>query len=384
MTSRGEMMSKYAYVVIFYGGDATFLEALVLGRSLRESGSKQDRLILCRRGIPKWQLDHLSTYFTVLSIDPFPISENAFTPETLTRFNGVFDKLYAWSLEQYEKVVLLDADMLAFGNPDDIFKFETPAACFRGPPYAWEHRPVTASDIERGIKKNPGYLNIGTVLLEPSLREMNNLEQALLRHAAAGDSFLYPEQDFLREYYKEQWNSLPAYFNWCASEYGWGIPRRLWRRSGADLRVEDHVIFHFLWVYKPLQFLAHRDWIRDLLSESGSSPAAVRIISMLNEGKRLPRFGETNGCRLAGMLQEWFIHMEEVLDEVGLSLDQLSIAPYLTSEETLRFKEQTKMQREETRARERAIAQSNKRPINAVRLKIPGSGSSSLRLGSRP
>ena len=46
---------------------------------------------------------------------------------------GVFTKLAAWTLTEYEKVLLLDIDVIHLRLPDELFQLEPPAALVRGP-----------------------------------------------------------------------------------------------------------------------------------------------------------------------------------------------------------------------------------------------------------
>lgn len=47
------------------------------------------------------------------------------------RFKYVFDKMYAFELTQYEKVLVLDVDMLVLANLDWLFTLPAPAALHR-------------------------------------------------------------------------------------------------------------------------------------------------------------------------------------------------------------------------------------------------------------
>ena len=51
-------------------------------------------------------------------------------------FDGVFTKLHAWGLIQYQKVLLLDLDIIPLQSIEDLFELEAPAAMVRGN-YDW-------------------------------------------------------------------------------------------------------------------------------------------------------------------------------------------------------------------------------------------------------
>lgn len=146
------------------------------------------------------------------------------------RFAEVWAKLAAWRLTEFERVVLLDADMLVTRNMDELFALELAAgaiaachACRCNPnripsyPADWvpencfytycrgaEHTSETASV--------DNYLNGGLLVLDPDAAVFADLMDKL---AGVGDLAGYPfaEQDFLNEYYRQRWQPLSYIYN---------------------------------------------------------------------------------------------------------------------------------------------------------------------------
>lgn len=146
------------------------------------------------------------------------------------RFAEVWAKLAAWRLTEFERIVLLDADMLVMQNMDELFSLRltdgaiaachacrcnpnriasypadwVPANCFYTYCRGAEHT------AEPGVAGN--YLNGGLLVLDPDAAVFADLMAKL---AGVDDLAGYPfaEQDFLNEYYHQRWQPLPYIYN---------------------------------------------------------------------------------------------------------------------------------------------------------------------------
>ncbi len=146
------------------------------------------------------------------------------------RFAQVWTKLRAWQLTDYERVVVLDADMLVTQNMDELFSLELPAgqiaachACRCNPnqiasyPASWTPQNCFYTHC-RGLEHTSepdvvdNYLNGGFLVLDPDDAVFDAMVQRL---AQVDDLSSYPfaEQDFLNEFYDGRWLPLPYVYN---------------------------------------------------------------------------------------------------------------------------------------------------------------------------
>lgn len=122
-----EIQSKCAYVSVLYGNSVEYVrDARVLGFSLRSSGTPHDLVLLHTNELSKEHLQMLAGLWTLRSVEYIHGAKTLFKPTT--RFHGVFTKLQAWTLTEYERVLFLDLDLLVKRNVDDLFQLRPPAA----------------------------------------------------------------------------------------------------------------------------------------------------------------------------------------------------------------------------------------------------------------
>ena len=146
------------------------------------------------------------------------------------RFAEVWTKLAVWTLTEFERLVVLDADMLVVRNMDELFDLDlgparvaachacrcnpnriasypaswTPAGCAYT--YLASAEPGTAVDVV-----DP-YFNGGILVLRPDLATFD----ALVRELAAVEDlsrYVFAEQDFLNEHFHGRWVALPYVYN---------------------------------------------------------------------------------------------------------------------------------------------------------------------------
>ena len=146
------------------------------------------------------------------------------------RFAEVWTKLAAWRLTEFERVVVLDADMLVTQNMDELFSLElapgTIAAChacrcnpnqIASYPASWTPRGCFYTHC-RGLEHTSApevvddYLNGGLLVVSPDEAVFTDMTARLAR---VDDLSRYPfaEQDFLNEYYYQRWQPLPYIYN---------------------------------------------------------------------------------------------------------------------------------------------------------------------------
>ena len=146
------------------------------------------------------------------------------------RFAEVWTKLGVWRLTEFERLVVLDADMLVTRDMDELFDLpladDEIAACHacrcnpnRIPSYpaswtpagcAYTYLEGAASD--RPVEVPDPYFNGGTLVLRPD----RGVYDALVRELASVEDlsrYVFAEQDFLNEHFRGRWVALPYVYN---------------------------------------------------------------------------------------------------------------------------------------------------------------------------
>jgi hypothetical protein len=121
--------SRFAYVMIHYEGtpkdDMYVLGTRVVIKSILDTGSKQDVVILCADNVresTKKQFRDVGAIIKEVPNIPNPYKATQQARRTYkSRFEFTFNKLYIWNLVEYERVMYLDADNLIVRNVDELF-----------------------------------------------------------------------------------------------------------------------------------------------------------------------------------------------------------------------------------------------------------------------
>ncbi|XP_077227966.1 plant glycogenin-like starch initiation protein 6 [Tasmannia lanceolata] len=107
-----------AYVTLLYG-DEFLLGVRVLGKSIRETGSKKDMVVLVSDGVSNYAKKLLAADGWIVERISLLANPNQIRPK---RFWGVYTKLKIFNLTNYKKVVYLDADTIVIKSIEDLFK----------------------------------------------------------------------------------------------------------------------------------------------------------------------------------------------------------------------------------------------------------------------
>ena len=211
----------YSYVTLVTNEDYA-LAARALARSLTMTGAEWPLTVLAVRDVPG--LDQLEALgCRLLPVDPLPVSgefrarhtrtaqhaEAPFTKGNKPAFHDPLDnfvKLRLWELEQYRKVVFLDADMLVIQNIDRLFGYPE----FVAAPNVYE----SLADFHR--------MNSGVFVAEPSRR---TYEAMMARLDQPNVFWRRTDQTFLQAYFPD-WHGLPYIFN--TLQYVWFNLPGLW------------------------------------------------------------------------------------------------------------------------------------------------------------
>ncbi|XP_074311401.1 inositol phosphorylceramide glucuronosyltransferase 1 [Silene latifolia] len=168
---RRTQLSKEAYVTLLYG-DEFVLGVRVLGKSIKDTGSSKDMVVLVSDGVSDYAKSLLEADGWIVEMISLLENPNRVRP---TRFWGVYTKLKIFNMTNYKKIVYLDADTIVIQNIDDLFKCGKFCANL----------------------KHSERLNSGVLVVEPSEALFNDM----MKKITTLPSYTGGDQGFLNSYY---------------------------------------------------------------------------------------------------------------------------------------------------------------------------------------
>ncbi len=148
--------------------------------------------------------------------------------------HSAFTKINLWKQTQFRKIVYIDADVVAYRAPDELF--DIPHAFSAAPDIGW-----------------PDLFNSGVMVLTPTIADY----YALMAMADKGISFDGADQGLLNMYFKNSYNRLPFTYNVTPSAHYQYVPAYRHLESTINM-------VHFIGTDKP--------WTRGRDASTGSSP----------------------------------------------------------------------------------------------------------------
>lgn len=218
---------KYAFVICLWGTSPAYvLGAMVLGYSLKQTGSKYRRVCLYTDDVSAAHVQLLSKLWECRPVYHVDAAMQALsTTPDYERFAKVFTKLRGLEMVDFEKVLMMDVDLLVRGSIDHLFDLDAPAASLRG---RFKESPVPhgsqldGSTFFSGQKNDPEWswgqgtgINAGVMLWRPDQGEFRRMraelsEQGHPSHCKGNG----PEQDYLSRYWAgTPWTSLGIEYN---------------------------------------------------------------------------------------------------------------------------------------------------------------------------
>lgn len=217
---------RFAYVINLWGKSSEYvLGALVLGHSIKRSGSKHALVCLYADDVPPSCVLLLSRIW-----DCRPVQHIAVAADKLGnsspghRFAKVFTKLRSLELVEFEKILVLDIDIYVRGNVDDLFQLQAPAAMRRGI-HGWKALKTGDSLDGRDFFMGSDYsgwswgqgtgINAGVMLLQPDLdvfhEMLGELSDPHHPEHCVGNG---PEQDYLSRFWADApWRHIGVEYN---------------------------------------------------------------------------------------------------------------------------------------------------------------------------
>lgn len=181
-------MKEHRSYVTILSSDDFVVGVIMLHLSLKSVKSRYQLFVLCSDCISNKSLLLLDKYDILykqlsehINIDKKKIN----IADGYDHWNHTFDKLYIWTLTEFNKVVYLDSDMQVIRNIDYLFDYPHMSAVIAD---KWN---------EPGLDK----LNSGLMVIVPNVEEFNGMkslwESGLIKLKNVGD------QDIIRQYYNE-------------------------------------------------------------------------------------------------------------------------------------------------------------------------------------
>ncbi|KAK2758368.1 hypothetical protein FQN54_004218 [Arachnomyces sp. PD_36] len=240
--------------------NAAYIPGLItLDYSLKKSGSKyplvalytdtfpaEGHAALDARGIPKKHVPYL-----------LPSVHKDYEEDS--RFYDCWSKLTAFSLVDFERIVMLDSDMLVMKNMDELMDislddaamggsgdrvFACTHACLCNPmkkshyPKNWipsncgftaQHSDPEAAQIH-GAPATSGLslLNSGVLVINPSSATYNSILERL-QVPSSTSTYQFPDQSLLADLFPARWVALPYIYNALKTLRWEGVHRQIWR-----------------------------------------------------------------------------------------------------------------------------------------------------------
>jgi len=240
---------------------------LVLAHSLKKQASRYPLVVLITPSLPQdARLAITVAGLKMREVNFLEPSAGWAHNERDHRFQDTWTKLTAFGVAEYERVVLLDSDMLITGNMDHLLEFDLPEgsiaachACTCNPrklkhyPADWvpENCPHSAAigtkpvSITAFSPPTHQLLNSGLVVLRPSAELFQSLV-ARLNNDPIVQTFIFPDQDFLALVFKDRW--IPLGYQYNALKTLKQCHPKMW--SDADV-LNVHYIIDKPWASKP-------------------------------------------------------------------------------------------------------------------------------------
>lgn len=220
---------KFAYVITLWGATREYLlGALVLGHSIRRTKTPHQLVCLHTEDVPLPALTLLNKVWDCRLVDHVEaVTSLGWGDQQDARFEKVFTKLRGLGLIEFEKILMMDIDLLVMGNIDNLFQLPAPAALRRGMNERgrWQYKhgdPMDGRSFFSGAMpgKNHSWgqgtgINAGVMLWRPSLEVLDHMLQELVEPAhpehCRGNG---PEQDYLSRYWADApWTNLGVEYN---------------------------------------------------------------------------------------------------------------------------------------------------------------------------
>ena len=255
---------RYAFAIIHFGSNPVYLELeMYFFKMLRQYTINDIIYLYSVNDTPPAFVDAVRPLVTdVVPFDDKHITYDVSFKSDYTNFNTLrtCNFIFAYTLKKYNKVCVIESDMVVMKNMDDIFGLQTPAVLtyYIGDKNLKGNEKIRNNPEEVIAKcREMGRINGGVMLIYPSMTLFNKYKekiQDVVQHQCK-----YPNET-LFEYVNNSYYNLPIQYN--LSHY----LAKMHKLQKYGLTPRDIYIFHFNETkYK------HLDIIKNPLDENGDN-----------------------------------------------------------------------------------------------------------------
>lgn len=216
---------------------------LVLCESLRRTNTKYPFLCLVSSNVSSETLNKLrerNIDYVVREL----IDVSEFVGCKMSGWDYTYFKFRIFELEEYDKVVYLDSDMLVMKNIDELFDEKTIGVCRDGYQFTG-----IKDDIDCGC-------NSGLLVIKPDRGLFEKLLAEIPGYIKSGRS---GDQGILNKFLGDNtW--LPEIYNMTPNM----VDKACYRTRYYDFKYADVKVFHFIWSFKP--FMNNQLSVKNVIS----------------------------------------------------------------------------------------------------------------------
>lgn len=235
-------LSQYAYVFLVMKGNSYIPGVVAAVESLRQTDTKHNIVCLYTKDVTDNHiLKEICDYtheVPYLKYKTKPLLTEKQQKIYASWSNCSYTKWQCLALDEYEKILFVDADMIILENIDHLFELKAPAATFSSP---WSSiftnegefssafkvdktgDKVDYNDIQNAFE-NSGYLFIASlVLLEPNINALDEIMYLLEKHEPYGfNNFNSPDEQILIHLYQgTDWTHINQEYNFIIHKKNW-------------------------------------------------------------------------------------------------------------------------------------------------------------------
>lgn len=204
---------RYAYFTLVMCGDEYAIGAAVLGWSLRKQGVEHELVVMVTPDVTVKARKLLMKIYDRVERIKYTNS----VAQSILR-GGKYRQEMSWmkycltkanmlKFLEYDKIVWMDADMLALSNPDTLFQLSTPAGICTSirDQERWHGIRIPEVEIKEAVLNNYGVKGC-IMVLKPNIRHY--LLSRSQQHTGHENVYLGPDEYFFTMLYKNCWHHL--------------------------------------------------------------------------------------------------------------------------------------------------------------------------------
>lgn len=202
-------MQRYAWIT-YVNNDEYFDAACVLLHNLKQLNTQHKFIIM----VPEnHQLNVEKLKYENVEVITIPDLQRASATHASERYRFCINKIYLWSLTQYDKLCWLDVDLLVLKNIDHLFEIEMGGNAILAAPGCTCNSLKNSKFHTRPLEcpfndANKVYMNAGLFITRPSI--------SIFEHFLTRQSYDFPlaEQDAFNEYFKGRIGLISSKYNY--------------------------------------------------------------------------------------------------------------------------------------------------------------------------